>query len=152
MNISKYLRNIMASIAACIIATACTHNNGNIGDWFGEWLMESVEINGTDDASYNSDVVWKFQNNIVEMVTVYGHSHDERYGTWSESADELILDFTHSDDLNEAGTGKYAPPAQTYLPAAIVSLRILKLSPSEIVLSYRPDASAEIVYTLRKRG
>lgn len=152
MRTKNYFRILIAAIAACIISAGCTRNNGSIGEWFGEWKMQSVEINGTDDDTYKGDVLWKFQNNIVEMVVVDGHSHTEHYGTWSDSDGELILNFTHSDDLTPAGTGKYAPPAQTYLPAAIVSLKVIKLSSSEIVLQYAPDGSTTIIYTLRKRG
>jgi len=152
MNLKRYFQIVLAAMATCLISAGCTHNNGSIGEWFGEWMMQSVEINGMDDDTYKGDVLWKFQNDIVEMVVIDGHSHTEHYGTWSDTDGELILNFSHSDDLTQAGTGKYAPPAQTYLPAAIVSLKIIKLSSPEIVLQYAPEGSATIVYTLRKRG
>jgi len=74
------------------MTAGCTQNNGDIGEWFGEWHLRSIEINGTDDASYTGDVLWKFQNNIVEMVVVNdtGHSHTEHYGTWSADGSVLI--------------------------------------------------------------
>lgn len=142
------------AIAACFVAVGCTQNNGDIGEWFGEWHLRSIEINGTDDASYTGDVLWKFQNNIVEMVVVNdtGHSHTEYYGTWSADGSVLTLYFTHSDDLNPAGSAKYSPPTQTLLPAGVTELKIRKLSSSEIILQYDPAADRSIVYTLRKRG
>lgn len=153
MKLTRYIQLIVALIAVTMIS-GCTQNNGDIGEWFGEWHLKTIEINGVDDDKYDGDVLWKFQNNIVEMVVVSktGHSHTEHYGTWSADDRTLTLNFTHSDDLNAAGTGKYAPPAQTLLPAAVTDLRIVKLSSREIILQYNPDSATAIVYTLAKRG
>lgn len=151
MKALRYIQLIVVALTLGIV-TSCTRNNGDIGPWYGEWHLQSIDINGVDDDSYPGNVLWKFQSNIVEMVTVTGHTHTEHYGTWSESADELILDYTHSDNANAPGSSKYAPPQCTHLPAAIVSLRIIKKSSSELILSYSPDADTVIVYTLRKRG
>lgn len=154
MKLTGYIQLIVAMIAAGLLSGGCTSNNGDIGDWFGEWHLRSIEINGAEYDSYEGDVLWKFQNNIVEMVVVSktGHSHTEHYGTWSADDRTLTLNFTHSDDLNDAGTGKYAPPAQTLLPADVTDLKIIKLSSREIILQYNPDAATAIVYTLARRG
>ena len=56
------------SVLACLAMTGCTHNDGDIGEWFGEWHLQSIEIDGAADADYDGDVLWKFQNNIVDMV------------------------------------------------------------------------------------
>lgn len=154
MKATRYFRFLMLLVAVLTATVSCTQNNGDIGDWFGEWKLASIEIDGEEDEAYTGDVLWRFQNNIVEMVVVnpVGHSHDEHYGTWSSDDKELTLNFTHSDNLNAAGTGKYAPPAQTYLPSDIVSLKVLKLSSREILLEYRPAPGKSIIYTLRKRG
>lgn len=154
MKTVRYIRLLAAVMLACFISSGCTHNNGDIGEWFGEWHLKSIEVNGQVDTDYTGDVLWKFQNNIVEMVVVsaVGHSHTEHYGTWTSDDRTLTLNFTHSDDLTPAGTGKYAPPAQTLLPAAVTPLTIVKLSSSEIILKYDPEADRSIVYTLRRRG
>lgn len=155
MKHQSYIQFVLAILIVGLLPASCTQNNGDIGEWFGEWHLESIEINNVTDADYNGDVLWKFQNDIVEMVVVnpIGHSHSEYYGTWTADDTTLTLNFTHSDDLNEPGTGKYAPPTQAHLPAAIFGLKILKLSSSEIILQY-DDASAEqtFIYTLSKRG
>ncbi|MDE6199232.1 MAG: lipocalin-like domain-containing protein [Muribaculaceae bacterium] len=149
-----YFQLLVAAVLACIATAACTRNNGNIGDWFGEWQLKSIEINGQDDTGYAGDVLWKFQNNIVEMVAVStgGHTHISHFGTWMADDRTLTLDFTHSDDLNPAGSDKYSPPSQTMLPAGVTQLTIVKLSSSEIILKYDPASDSSIVYTLRKRG
>lgn len=155
MKSKKYIQSFIIAVVtavATLASTGCTQNNGDIGDWFGEWHLRSIEINGAADNGYSGDMLWKFQNNIVEMIVVSGHTHTGHYGTWSEADGKLILNFTHSDNLHEAGTGKYAPPAQTHLPAAVVALNIVKLSSSEIILKYEAESGDMIIYTLRKRG
>ena len=103
----QYIRLVVALVAG-VIVTGCTQNNGNIGDWFGEWHLESITVNDVDDDTYTGDVLWKFQNDIVEMVVVnaIGHSHSEHYGTWSSDDAPLILNFTHHDDLHPAGSAE----------------------------------------------
>lgn len=152
MRITKYISLVFTLLMSVMMSTSCTHNNGDIGKWFGEWQLRSIEVNGTDDADYQGNILWKFQNNIIEMVSVTGHTQTEHFGTWSDSDKELTLNFTHHDDNNPAGSDRYAPPSVTRLPAAIVTLKIVKLSSSEIILQYAPDSSTLIVYTLRKRG
>lgn len=154
MKYISYLKFIIVAIIVVFLPGSCTQNNGDIGEWFGEWKLSSIEINNEPDSQYNNDVLWKFQNNIIEMVVVnsVGHSHSEHYGTWSANDDTILLNFTHSDDLNPAGAGRYSPPQQTHLPAAIIDLKILKLSSSEIILQYDAAEDCSIIYTLRKRG
>lgn len=154
MKYTSYLLCIIVAIIVGLLHASCTRNNGDIGEWFGEWKLCSIEINNELDSNYNNDVLWKFQNNIIEMVVVntVGHSHSEHYGTWISDDSTITLNFTHSDDLNSAGNGKYSPPQQIHLPAAIIDLKILKLSSSEIILQYEPSADSNIIYTLRKRG
>lgn len=151
MKTTAYIRLILAFVVAMAATASCTHNNGDIGDWFGKWHLKSIEINSVNDDSYDGNMVWKFQNDIVEMDVINGHIHSEHYGTWKESDGKLILDFTHKDDNTAAGTGTYAPPSQTYLPAAVVGLKILKLSSSTLILQYDADASTVITYSLSKQ-
>lgn len=148
----KYILLLWSAIIVTI--TSCTQNNGHIGEWFGEWHLASIEIDGADDNTYSGNIVWKFQNDIIEMaeVNATGHTLIEHYGTWADDGSMLILNFTHSDNANPAGSDRYSPPAPTYLPAAVVSLKILKLSSREIILQYNPLPDKSIIYTLRKRG
>lgn len=154
MKYTSYIKFVLVALIVGLLPASCTQNNGDIGEWFGEWQLKSIEINNETDADYFGNVLWKFQNDIVEMVVVnsVGHSHTEHYGTWIADDTTLTLNFTHSDDLNASGTGKYAPPTQTHLPSAIVGLKILKLSSSEIILQYNATPDSNIIYTLRKRG
>lgn len=152
MRTTKYISWVFTILATAILSTSCTHNNGNIGDWFGEWQLKAIEINGTDDSEYQGNILWKFQSDIIEMISVTGHTETEHFGTWSADDNELTLNFTHHDDNNPAGSDRYSPPSITQIPAAVVSMKIVKLSSSELILQYSTDSSNLIVYTLRKRG
>lgn len=116
------IRNIILFIAVLLAGTACTVNNGDIGDLYGTWNIESVTVDGqpydswaTDDFPYTTV---EFQNNIC-MIKRIGKYHDMvvRVSTWSWTGGSSIdhnvisLDFNHSDDNNPASTGIYEAPA-----------------------------------------
>lgn len=139
---------------AIMTMAGCTHNNGDIGDWFGTWHLKSIAVNDSPDTEYHGNIVWKFQNNIIEMIEADDTEHTalERYGTWSATDSELTLDFTHSDDRYPSGTGIYQPLPATHIPAAVSTLRILKRSSSEIILQFDSQDNTVIIYTLRRQG
>lgn len=142
------------SVFLTALFSGCTHNNGDIGDWFGTWKLQSIGVNGSDDPAYDNNVLWKFQNNIVSMVCAddIQHTADCRYGTWEQAGDRLILDFTHSDDRYEPGTGPYAPLPQTYIKAGRSELRVIKLSGSDMWLQMTADDGTIYTYSLKKWG
>ena len=53
----KALR-IIAAVVMTAISGSCTHNNGDIGPWFGEWKLTSIEIDGSPDAAYKANTFW----------------------------------------------------------------------------------------------
>ena len=116
----KTLTRIISIILLALSLNACTHNNGDIGDLFGTWKLQSITINGESDSTYQSNVLWKFQSSIISMVKVDDttHSKAESWGTWSYSNDDtqLVLDFTHTDNNNpNVGSSKYSPFPETHL-------------------------------------
>lgn len=132
----------------------CTHNNGDIGDWFGTWKLQSIEINGAEDQAYKGDILWKFQNNIISMVCAddIQHTADCRYGTWEQAGDRLFLDFSHSDDRYEQGQGQYEPLPQTYIRAGKTELTVISLSGSELRLQMAVEEGAVYSYYFKKWG
>lgn len=139
-------RALLAAVAALLMAaaTACTNNNGDIGDWFGAWTLTAIEADGTPLAGYASGTLtWKFQSSVVNMTMVDAHHGcDDRYGTWRQlSAEQLELNFTHSDDDHPAGTGIYAPPEITHLPSDRVAVLLIRhFSAKRLVLDYTAPA------------
>lgn len=131
---------------------ACTHNNGDIGDFFGTWKLSEITIDGIDDAQYQGDVFWKFQATLIQMVTVDDSTHDytASMGSWSQPQDNILrLDFTHTDtDHPEPGSSAYSPVPGLHLPSACVfDMDIISLNSSKMVLRFTDSAGAQpVVY------
>ena len=112
--ISLLLMTLCAAIAG--LQTGCTQNNGDITPWFGYWRMTSLTIDGEPEASYDGDITWSFQNNLVFInINLPYHEYDESVGTWSSDGTTLTLDFTHAE-----GQGNYeffyTPPEVLQIP------------------------------------
>ncbi|MDE7153487.1 MAG: lipocalin-like domain-containing protein [Muribaculaceae bacterium] len=145
----------LTAIVALTLAPSCTHNNGDIGSWFGIWKVTSIKVDGVADSSYDGNIFWSFQSSVFQMKQVVageGIGRDERWGTWSEESGDLLLDFTHSSNaFPGGGIGSYQPLPATYLPANQVSrLKILKYPGSEMELSYTSETGKQITYSLKR--
>ena len=155
MNIAT---RIIALLIIALSLNACTHNNGDIGDLFGTWKLESIAINGEIDENYakSSNVIWKFQASVISMIRANDTTHDrlESWGTWNYANDEtqLVLNFTHTDnDNNRPGLPKYSPLEETHLPKATIStLDIKELNGKRMVLIYHSTDGVEYTYHLKR--
>ena len=155
MNIAT---RIIALIIIALSLNACTHNNGDIGDLFGTWKLESITINGEMDASYakSSNVIWKFQASVMSMIRTNDTTHDrsESWGTWSYANNEtqLVLNFTHTDNNNtQPGSAKYSPLIETHLPKATIStLDIKELNGKKMILIYHSSDGVEYTYHFKR--
>lgn len=131
---------------------SCTHNNGDIGPYFGIWKLSQLTINGEEDPAYEDNIVWKFQASAISMVRVQEyHTHFESYGTWEEvSPEELRLKFIYSDNGNPEGSPKYSPLPETHLPPGEISLTIVSLSSKRMQLRYQALDGTLYGYKLEK--
>lgn len=152
----KTLSRIIALIILTFSFNACTHNNGNIGELFGTWKLQSISIDGETDTSYICNVLWKFQSSVMCMVRANDDTHNkfESWGTWSYANDDtqLELNFTHTDNDNpNQGSMKYSPLPETYLPKATIStLDITMLNGSEMILVYHSIDGKEYRYKFKR--
>lgn len=138
-----------------LLTPSCTHNNGDIGSWFGIWKLTAMEVDGVTDSSYEGDIFWSFQTSVFKMTEATAEDlreRDERWGTWTEEGGDLLLNFTHSSDaFPGGGVGSYAPLPATYIPANQVSrLKILKYPGSEMELSFTTSSGKQITYFLTR--
>lgn len=150
----KTIRYIIFSILAIMGISSCTHNNGDIGSWFGTWKVTEITINGTPDADYEGNLFWSFQTSVIGMTTVdsaLGITTAESWGSWEQQGDILRLDFTHTDDSHPVqGSSKYSPLPSSHLPSGISELQILSLSSSAVRLHYTADDGSIYKYSLKK--
>lgn len=149
----RYIIQYILLPALLLIATGCTHNDGDIGQWFGTWQLEEVAVDGTPEPGYSHDIFWQFQSTVFCMRKVTGH-HDAypRWGTWEDTGGETLrLDFTHSDDKNPVGGTIYTPFPETHImPDAVTSLKIVKMSRTRAHLEYSADDGKTYSYSLKK--
>ncbi|MCM1152333.1 MAG: hypothetical protein NC328_01600 [Muribaculum sp.] len=111
---------------AIIIATAmtvfplssCTQVDGNIGPWFGTWVVDRIDVDGAQDTSYKGEVLISFQGELFDTSEVDG---PELYGKWSES-DGLL----HLDGSFNAGSLKTWPAPLNFGTDMKVTLKILE--------------------------
>lgn len=152
----KLATRFIVLLIIALTFNACTHNNGDIGELFGTWKLQSITIDGEIDSSYDNNVLWKFQSSIMSMIRANDSTHNrlETWGTWSYANDDtqLELNFTHTDNDNpKPGSTKYSPLPETYLPkATIFTLDIIKLNNSEMILVYHSIDGKEYRYKFKK--
>ncbi len=148
----KTLRIIMAIIALGLCA--CTHNNGDIGPWFGQWKLEALEADGEPVAEYGGNIFWAFQSDVllIDEIMDDGLQYVMHTATWRHEGDKLIIDFRHSDSSSPSTDGNYAAPAILGLqPRAVNTLTVEKLSSGHITLKYDSGGKC-MTYRLRKWG
>lgn len=129
----------------------CRDNNGDIGPWYGSWSLVSVTEDGLPYTDWQIDgrtVSWSFQNNIIRIQAAWpNHDYHNFYGTWAVEGQTLLLDFTHSDDNNAAGTGQYEAPAWLLLRPGKSALHIDSQHGNTMTLT---DQSTAVTYILRR--
>ena len=132
--------------------SGCTHNNGDIGPWFGAWSVDTIKVDGQPDNSYGHNIFWSFQNEVIKISVQhpYGVTTDH-FGSWLEEGKTLQLNFTHSDAITPSYLETYSIPSGLYLPSrGIIDLNIESMNGSHIVLTYTPADGARVEYTLSK--
>lgn len=149
------MKNILLILLPLLamLSTGCTHNDGDIGPWFGTWQLEEITADGDVETAYNHDIFWQFQNTVFCMRKVTAlHDNLPRWGTWKETGDNVLqLNFTHHDSEYEAGSTKYSPFPETHIPVnTVTDLNILEMSRSRLVLQYHADDGSVYTYYLKK--
>ena len=142
--IQATLISLLATIAVTLFFS-CTRNNGDIGDWFGTWRVDELNIDGEPDPDYAPPyMIFKFQSSVVSIVWPddANHSVPGCTGTWKQEGDKLLLRFDY---------GLITPTAASHLPET-GTLDILKLSRSTIELEYHSPEGITYYYKLKKWG
>lgn len=134
-------------LIALLAVTGCTRNNGDIGEWFGMWQVERMEIDGATDEAYVDPVIMKFQGSVLETMTMFpNHATSSWFATWTDCGSSLTVDAAE----DAAGATGLAPGLK--LPW-IDGLRIEVISQSGSSAHLRwtnPDNGQQIDYYLKK--
>lgn len=122
--------------------TSCTQVDGNIGGWFGTWVIEKIEIDGEKDTAFRGEVLISFQGELFNTSEVDGK---ELYGKWSEN-DGLL----HLDGSFNAGSLKEWPAGLGFGSDMKVTLKMLEYPGKRMKWSMMCSDGKERVYYLRK--
>lgn len=133
-----------------LMLSSCMQHNGDIGDWFGTWKVESITIDGVEDAAYEGNLFFQFQTDIVCLNLVdtdVSNSSTRVFGRWKEEGSTLILDFSY---YAEEQGGSFTPPSNTYLAHDENILRLKKDGSRRMTWTLEQPAQV-ITYTLKKQ-
>jgi len=147
-NASTYILTLLLTL----ILQSCTHNNGDIGPYFGTWKLSAIEVDGSNMDSYKGNIFWQFQAEVFCMREVLpNHDTNVCWGSWKEASDGILeLNFTHSDDSHPAGSTYYSPFIITGLQPAVNRLDIKSKSGTRLTLSYIDSEGKSYTYRLIK--
>lgn len=146
----KQLR-ILLPLVIAILTLGCTHNDGDIGPWFGAWAMPSMTVDGKTPADFSpTNTIWEFQSEIV-CIRLLGEHHNIdswSWGTWHEADGHIYIDYTHS---NSAGPSEYDSPAWLLIAnREVADLTIVERGDRRMVLEYTTPDGKKVIYTLKK--
>lgn len=141
-------KSFLLLIFALTSLTGCMQHNGDIGDFFGTWKVTSITVDGVEDATYQDNIFFQFQTDVVRLVQSRPHNdYTEFFGSWSEDSGELILDFHYKvDPISPV----YNIPAVTRLQAGVNHLTISDDSSRKMTWTFSNDGST-VVYKLSKQ-
>lgn len=148
----KLIQNIFIVLAIVFLAAGCTRNNGDIGDLFGDWRLETLTADGEELQLYDGDTkvyTWAFQSGIIRIQEIRAYmDYSDYLGTWSREDDELILDFTHQADY---GDDNFTPPETLHLVAhGVTRLEIIRLDSRKLQVGYQGEDGVKYMYFLNK--
>lgn len=136
------------------VLTGCRTNNGEIGLFYGQWVLEDMSCDGEKVSLDEADYFWSFQNNIIfiDKVSEYQQFFNTM-GTWDEEDNVLYLNFSHKYGGIEGSENwrDFVPPPELMIPGnAITPMDILSMTSKEMTLSYIDDQGQTLVYHLQK--
>lgn len=103
---------LLTVLLTAATTSSCTQNDGHIGRWFGFWRLETITVDGEPDTAYDSNIVWAFQGDIIQIsLMLPGHDLDSGYGTWTDGDGALTINF----DYRSAEPTDYDLPAAMHL-------------------------------------
>ena len=130
-----------------VVMSGCTHNNGDIGLWFGLWHLDSIEVGGAVDDEYDGNYYFLFQSKVfcIRWVNEQGHDYIESYAQWQESEDGKTMTINFVDN-------RFSPNMNSSIPdnylSTVTTLAVDTLTSTTMELHYTRDDGIVITYHL----
>lgn len=141
---NAYKLNIYIVSALLVLLSACTRNDGDIGELYGLWRVVSIEDNGEELESYDGTLYFAFQSNVYcqRVVDESLHVYTDNFASWYyQSDDEIIVDFSDN---------RYAPFTITGMQKGQNLVRIEKCEGKDLEMSYVAADGTYYIYKLKK--
>ena len=95
----KYFISILTILVASIMSS-CTHNDGDIGYWFGTWHVETIEKDGTAIDGYHGTHFFLFQSSVFQLrYTDELHAEMQTTGRWEDNGDKITISFPDKEQI-----------------------------------------------------
>lgn len=131
------------SAIALLLAASCTHNNGDIGPWFGMWQVEEITVDGAPAGDYVEPCLFfAFQGTVANVKFVMeGHEAVDAFGSWSESEDKSMITIVFPDE-------NLLPPTISRLEKTSV-LRVESMNARRATLLMTTSHGSKVRYSLK---
>lgn len=143
----QFIRHIATVLTLGVIAmllNSCTQPGGNIGVYFGSWVLESITIDGEDAPDYTIPVCLSFQSNIFDMAMI---DYPELVGVWEETDGYLTLTAEKEWQPEEI---HHYPPVMGWGDYGTVTLLILRKSDKHLDLHWTDPEGRVWKYYFKK--
>lgn len=135
-----------------LLSTSCTHNNGNIGFWFGTWQCSEITVDGKTDVNYSGNMFFKFQTNVCDILIVSTHNDFTQYFAEFKPQDNgtIILDCSHTAGTDDFQDYDFEIPDGLPFVKGENIIKYNKTSNRKVLLTFENDGKTYI-YTLKKQ-
>lgn len=144
----KRLAIYFLTFAVMALALPACQNNGDIGDLYGTWRLDSFTIDGQPEPEIAAQTLISFQNNIIEVQRIHDSdgSFTNYFGTWADTGELMTLNFTHSYD-----DGSFpAPEWLGWTSQEPMAIRVSDRSSRSMTWTYTAPDGTIYVYKLHK--
>ncbi len=146
----KTLRILLLLLPAFLIG-GCTHNNGNIGELFGQWIMTEITADGAPVADLTpADWNWRFQSGVllISHVDPVAHSHSQYWASWERQGQTLKVNYNNTDPAIDFNYDY--PKALGFTTASVYDVKITNSTGKNMTLQMVNPEGVTYVYTLKK--
>lgn len=86
-------------ISVFLLSLSSCQNEGNIGDFYGQWALKTVSVDG--NTSEPNNLYLSFEGKVVwaKRVNAANHTFNDVFGRFTQSGDSLIMIFSKQNEV-----------------------------------------------------
>ena len=127
----------LLAVLACL-PTACTHNDGNIGDLYGRWQLTEMQV--ADSTATPDDLFFSFQSTVIFVSVNHYELHEaiDYTGSYAHVGDSLFIRMVPHDSVGE-GLRQFMATRWGMPDHSHIRLRIEEQDKKRMRLSHEDD-------------